>query len=48
VLVDIQVEEIPRGAISPPVRKSGQIRFELERGRKGWKIVACNPCNFFS
>jgi hypothetical protein len=48
VLVDIQLEEIPRGAISPPVRKSGQIRFELERGRKGWKIVDFNPRNFFS
>ncbi len=48
VLVDIQLEEIPRGATAPPVRKSGQIRFELERGRKGWKIVDFNPRNFFS
>jgi hypothetical protein len=48
VLVDIQLEETPRGAISPPVRKSGQMRFELERGRKGWKIVDCSPRNFFS
>ena len=48
VLVDIQLEEIPRGATSPPVRKNGQMRFELERGRKGWKIVDFNPRNFFS
>jgi hypothetical protein len=48
VLVDIQLEEIPRGASAAPVRKSGQIRFELERGRKGWKIVDFNPRNFFS
>jgi hypothetical protein len=48
VLVDIQLEEIPRGATSPPVRKNGQMRFELERGRKGWKIVDLNPRNFFS
>jgi len=48
VLVDIQLEEIPRGATAPPVRKSGQMRFELERGRKGWKIVDFNPRNFFS
>lgn len=48
VLVDIQLEEIPRGATSPPVRKNGQVRFELERGRKGWKIVDFNPRNFFS
>ena len=48
VLVDIQLEEIPRGAASPPVRKSGQMRFELERGKKGWKIVDFSPRNFFS
>ena len=48
VLVDIQLEEIPRGNTSPPVRKNGQIRFELERGKKGWKIVDFNPRNFFS
>ena len=47
VLVDIQLEEIPRGA-SPPIRKSGQMRFELERGKKGWKIVDFSPRNFFS
>ncbi|MGC2322773.1 MAG: hypothetical protein WA463_09105 [Terriglobales bacterium] len=48
VLVDIQLEEIPRGATSPPVRKNGQMRFELERGKKGWKIVDFNPRTFFS
>ena len=48
VLVDIQLEEIPRGATSPPVRKNGQMRFELERGKKGWKIVDFTPRTFFS
>ncbi|MGO9209526.1 MAG: hypothetical protein ACLPXM_10610 [Terriglobales bacterium] len=48
VLVDIQLEEIPRGNASPPIRKNGQMRFELERGKKGWKIVDFNPRNFFS
>jgi len=47
-LVDIQMEEIPRAAGSPPGRKSGQMRFELERGRKGWKIVDFRPRGFFS
>ena len=47
-LVDIQLEEIPRGSASPPIRKSGQMRFELERGKKGWKIVDFSPRNFFS
>jgi hypothetical protein len=48
VLVDFQLEEIPRSGTGTPGRKSGQIRFELERGRKGWKIVDFNPRNFFS
>jgi hypothetical protein len=48
VLVDIQLEEIPHGATSPPLRKNGQLHFELERGSKGWKIVDFNPRNFFS
>jgi hypothetical protein len=48
VLVDIQLEEIPRVATSPPIRKNGQMRFELERGKKGWKIVDFSPRNFFS
>jgi hypothetical protein len=48
VLVDIQLEEIPRGSAAPPIRKNGQMRFELERGKKGWKIVDFNPRNFFS
>jgi len=47
-LVDIQLEEIPHGSASPPIRKNGQIRFELERGKKGWKIVDFNPRGFFS
>jgi len=48
VLVDIQLEEDPRGATSAPIRKNGQMRFELERGKKGWKIVDFSPRNFFS
>ncbi len=48
VLVDFELEETPRGANGPPQRKSSQIRFELERGTKGWKIVDLNPADFFS
>ena len=47
VLVSFEMEEIPKGSGSP-VRKSSQIRFELERGKKGWKIVDFNPKGFFS
>jgi hypothetical protein len=48
VLVDIQLEEIPRSGNVQPVRKQDQMRFEMERGKKGWKIVDLRPRNFFS
>jgi hypothetical protein len=48
VLVDIEMEEIPRSASSQPVRKRDQMRFEMERGKKGWKIVDLRPRTFFS
>ncbi len=49
VLVDMQMEELPpREGTAAPVRKDAQMRFELERGRKGWKIVDFRPREFFS
>jgi hypothetical protein len=51
ILVDIQMEEVPMttaGASANPQRRNGQVRFELERGRKGWKIVDFSPRGFFS
>ena len=47
VLVDIDLEEIPRAG-GTPIRRSGQVKFEMERGRKGWKIVDFAPRGFFS
>ena len=46
VLVDCQLEETPRSGT--PVRRNSQLRFEMERGKKGWKIVDFNPRGFFS
>jgi len=48
VLADVQMEVIPRGGGAPPTRRNEQLRFELERGRKGWKIVDFRPRGFFS
>lgn len=48
VLVDFALEEIPHNSADAPKRKSGQIRFELERGNKGWRIVDFSPRGFFS
>jgi hypothetical protein len=47
ILAEFQLEDQPRGGgrIS---RREGQLRFELEFGAKGWKIVDFNPRGFFS
>lgn len=47
VLVDFELEEIPRAG-GAPIRRNGQVKFEMERGRKGWKIVDFNPRGFLS
>ena len=47
VLVDTEMEEIPRGG-AQPVRKRAQLRFELELGRKGWRVVDFRDRGFFS
>ncbi len=48
VLVDCEMEETPHDSNIPPRRKSAQMRFELERIAKGWKIVDFSPRDFFS
>ena len=48
VLAEVQMEVIARGGGTPPGRRNEQLRFELERGRKGWKIVDFRPRAFFS
>jgi hypothetical protein len=51
ILVDIEMEEVPHatGNANPvPQRRNGQVRFELERGKKGWRIVDFSPRSFFS
>jgi hypothetical protein len=45
VVVDADIERIPREG--GPERRREQIRFELERGRKGWRIVDFAPRSFF-
>lgn len=46
ILADFQVENEARGG-DPISRSQAQLRFELERGAKGWKIVDFNPREFF-
>ena len=48
VLTDFEMEAAPTSGGVPPVHRQAQIRFEFERGRKGWKIVDLDPRGFFS
>jgi hypothetical protein len=47
VSADFEMEEVPPAG-AQPVRKRDQIRFEMERGTKGWRIVDLQPRGFFS
>jgi hypothetical protein len=47
-LVDFQYEAQPTSESMPPVRRHEQMRFTIERGPKGWKIVDVSPRAFFS
>jgi hypothetical protein len=47
VLAEFQIEGEPRGGGSIS-RRQGQLRFELERGAGGWRIVDLSPRGFFS
>jgi hypothetical protein len=46
-LVDVDMTRVAREGTGVPSRHSSQIRFEMERGRKGWKIVDFRPREFF-
>jgi hypothetical protein len=47
-LVDFEMEEAAASANVQPVYKHEQVRFEMERGKKAWKIVNVKPRAFFS
>jgi len=52
ILVNIEMEQVPNFTANnqnpQPQRKNGQVRFVLERGKKGWQIVDFSPRSFFS
>ena len=47
ILAEFQLENDPRDG-ERLSRRQGQLRFVLERGPKGWKIVDFDPRGFFS
>jgi hypothetical protein len=46
-LVDFDLTQVSREGTSAPNRRNRQLRFEMERGRTGWKIVDMSPKEFF-
>jgi len=48
VIVEFELEGTPLNEGVLPFRRSAQLRFEFERGRKGWRIVDVAPRRFFS
>ena len=46
--VDIEMDEDPSDTLPTPQRRSTQMRFQLKRGAKGWKIIGLRPADFFS
>ena len=48
VLADWEMEEIAADGVTPPLLRRGQIRFVLEPGSKGWKVVDLQPRGMFS
>lgn len=47
-LVDVEMEAIPASDGLQPARKHEQLRFEMERDAKRWRIVDMRPRAFFS
>lgn len=48
VVSEFELEETPPSQDAQPVRKTGQLRFEIRNGKKGWRIVEVKPRSFFS
>jgi hypothetical protein len=48
VMVEFELEGTPLNEGALPFRRSAQLRFEFQRGRKGWRIVDLAPRAFFS
>ena len=46
-LVEMQMEATPQSGNGAPLRHDQQLRFELARGKNGWKIVDFRPRDFF-
>ena len=47
-VAEMDMDAQPYDVTQPPVRRSVQMRLQLKREAKGWKIVAFTPGDFFN
>jgi len=45
---DIDMDADPSDILPTPQRRSTQMRFQMKRSPKGWKVVALRPADFFN
>jgi hypothetical protein len=44
---DVEMDAEPSDILPTEQRRSTQMRFELKRGPKGWKVISLRPADFF-
>jgi hypothetical protein len=44
---DIEMDEDPLDTLPTPKRRSTQMRFQIKRTPKGWRIIGLRPMDFF-
>lgn len=47
-IADIDMDADPSDILPTPQRRSTQMRFQMKRSPKGWKVVALRPADFFN
>jgi hypothetical protein len=44
---DIEIDDDPLDTLPTPKRRSTQMRFQIKRTPKGWRIIGLHPMEFF-
>jgi hypothetical protein len=47
-IADIDMDADPSDILPTPQRRSTQMRFQMKRAPKGWKVIALRPADFFN
>ena len=47
-IADIEMESDPSDTLPTPQRRSTQMRFQMKRGPKGWKVIGFKPSDYFN